>query len=98
MFMSRSPRFFSTADNPFPLFSKFSFPSDAIKFVAYAHDLFLKNELVIALIEETNQKHTNVSISLTSDTSIFSFGFFSYNYISIRNSLNLFEKSMVLLF
>lgn len=96
--MSRSPRFFSSTENPFPLFLIFSFPSNAIDFVAFAHDLFSKNSLAVALMDELRQNSTRLSVSFVEDSTLFSFGFFSGNCIFIRDSLTLFEKSMVLLF
>ena len=96
--MSRNVRFFPSVENPFPLFITIAFPSDAIDFVSYAHALFLKNELAVALIEETMAKNLKISVSIVPDSTLFSFGFFSHNAIFIRNSLTLFEKSMVFLF
>jgi hypothetical protein len=52
MRMSRNPHFFALPDDPFPLFSIFSFPGCMIDFVAFAHDLFSKNELTVALIDD----------------------------------------------
>lgn len=92
--MSRSPRFLGQP-NPTPLFSNLSFPNDATEFVIYAHTLFSKSAEAISLLTEIRGM---ITVSFSNDEDLPSFGFFTDSKIYIRNSLNNFEKTMVLLF
>lgn len=65
------------------------------KFIYYAENLFKNNNQARELIFEAQPK--NIHVAFVAEDNIFSFGYFSCNHILIRDDLNEFEKTIVLL-